>query len=288
MRVASSFATAARQVALMGLVALCAVTDAEIVILSLRLQPGSSNLHFYSEGSIRAPGVIDLSDLSFTAVSSNMDHSGTLNDNIVEDFDLGGDSTDGTEIDIVVFPLPEVCATARGGCDFTDLGVGARTRWRPLRWCCSNDAIDWSLCSRESYGRLIINQTMFSGHARHVNIPQLGDVHKQIDNGTLDQHVSGYYSIVMVNCNEAGRMVLVSGNLIWKSKDGYLPGDLFGVIRFYIFLTVLYLVVLSWHGTNMLKDEGSRVSIQKWIFATILFGLLETLFNCDLLHRMEP
>jgi hypothetical protein len=268
----ASFATLTRQVALIGLilVSLCAVAHAEIKTISFLLKTDSeSSFIQHYEGNILAPGVIDLSRLSF----ANSDLSG--NETGV------ATSGTGTAIDVIAIPLPKHCDfrdTSSLGCPYTDLGVGGRTLDGTVRWCCSNEAIDLGLCSHESYGRLIVNQTTLAGEARYATIP-LSGVSKPIDSGVLKLQVSGDYSVVLFNCNqESGRSVRVSGNIVWKSKHGYLPGDVVDVSRFNIFLVDVYLFVLSWHGMNMCRDKESRKPIQQLILYTILFGLLEQLF----------
>jgi hypothetical protein len=265
----ASFVTQARQVALVGLilVSLCTVAHAEIKTISFLLKVDSeesSFIHHYEE-NIHAPGEIDLSRLSF----ANID----LSDN---DTDV---PTSGTVIDVLAVPLSscDFRDTSSLGCPYTDLGVGGRTLDGTVRWCCSNEAVDLGLCSRESYGRLIVNQTALSGEARYATIPPTG-VSKPIDSGVLKLQVSGVYSVVLFNCNqESGRSVRVSGDIVWKSKHGYLPGDVVDVSRFNIFLVDVYLVVLSWHGMFMCCVKESRKPIQKLILFTILFGLLEQL-----------
>jgi hypothetical protein len=48
------------------------------------------------------------------------------------------------------------------------------------------------------------------------------------------------------NCDEAGRDIFVSGVSVWKSRHGYLPGELFGFMYFYVAATVVYFIMLIW------------------------------------------
>lgn len=282
-----------RMILLFFFVFLRACTLAEIMPFNVLLKPDESTIHYY-EGFIRAPGFIDLSDLTFNADQNNyIDPSNLFTDDSMTDDEYanddsprrrldGGIETDGTAVDILVFLLPEKCAKSRKGCDYTDVGVGGRAADGTLRWCCSNDAIDKGLCARDQaaqYGRIIVDKSKYSGDSRYVNIPSSGDVSKRIKLGKLEQLDKGHYVVVMANCDPSGRPVAVKGNMVWKSKHGYLPGELFGVMWFYIFLTAVYITMILWYGCSMIKNEESRIPIEKWILATIALGLLEAFYQ---------
>ena len=234
----------------------------------------------YTDGYIRGPGYIDLSGLTFTTLISS------YGDDIFGDgkarrrrrLDAGIEQGAST-VDIAVFHLPQHCASSRSGCDWTKLGVGGKLDDGTLRWCCSQDAIDYGLCHENRFGRLIINGFIFSGSHRFVNVPPEGPMSKQIRYGKLEEFESGQYVVVFANCNENGREIKVLGECVWKSKHGYLPGELFGFMYFYAVLTAIYLVLVVWYGYLMHKYEDSRIPIEKWIFMTISMGALEMLFR---------
>jgi len=83
----------------------------------------------------------------------------------------------------------------------------------------------------------------------------------------------------MANCNTEGRTVSVSGWYSWKSKGGYLPGDLFNALYYYIFLVLVYAVLLAWYGISMAVYKEATIPIQKWILVTLFMGLVEMLFK---------
>lgn len=278
-----------------------ALVRAEIQMIDVILAPDDTTIHFY-DGFIRAPGQIDVGSISFVVAANNFGSNlawaddNPSDDEYKDDIDDGGNGggrslsqrsldggieTDGTALDIVVFPLPDSCSSSRKGCDYTDFGVGARTADGTLRWCCTNDAIEMGMCSRdaESAGRLIIDKSKFSGESRFVNFPPTGDVTKKIKHGLISLQDSGHYVVVMANCNRLGRPVQVKGNMVWKSVHGYLPGQLLGIMRFFIFLTLVYLTLTLWYGISMVVNRESRIPIEKWVFFTILLGLIEMSFQ---------
>merc|ERR1712048_176366 len=98
--------------------------------------------------------------------------------------------------------------------------------------------------------------------------------------GQLDEpDFSGKYILVISNCNPHGRNMTVEGNYVWKSKGGYLPGDMFGIMYFLFFLTVVYGVLFTWYSISMKVHQESTIPIQNWILGTISLGLLESFFK---------
>eukprot|EP00978_Attheya_sp_CCMP212_P006408 scaffold14557_cov67-Attheya_sp.AAC.11 len=175
---------------------------------------------------------------------------------------------------------PPRCAKSRNGCDWTKLGVGASDENGNLRWCCSKDAIKLGLCKDRRKGRLIVDPAVFSGERRSLWFPDEGGLTTRVHESLLEVHQSsGNYVLIFANCNDHGRNVLVHGDYAWKSKHGYLPGDMIGALYFFVALTVVYLLVFMWYGISMKCYEDSTIPIQKWMLYTICFGFLETFFN---------
>ena len=137
------------------------------------------------EGFLLAPGYIDLSELQFVAVTpeSSYDPIADLADDD-DVYDTQNEETDGdggnrrqldqqdfymegSALDIAVFHLPESCASSRTGCDWTELGIGARSEdKKELRYCCTEEAKDIGLCSNSQKGRLIMDTNKFQGKVR--------------------------------------------------------------------------------------------------------------------------
>ena len=271
------------------------LAQASILPYDLLLPPTDAFVH-YNDGFIRAPGFIDLGGLKFSAVTSAF--GGTDDDDVGggggdDEFALvpatdpprrrldGGVETEGTAIDIAVFLLPRSCVHSKNGCDWAELGVGKRTDDGSLRWCCSQEAIDLGICDDKDsqYGRLMIDSSKFKGNHRFVTIPAEGPVSKQIRYGKMEEKESGSYVVIYANCNEHGREIWVQGESVWKSKHGYLPGELYGFMFFYTIITLLYFALLLWYGVSMYVNEESRIEIEKWIFLSICLGLLEMIFR---------
>mmetsp|Transcript_2505 Transcript_2505/g.4666 ORF Transcript_2505/g.4666 Transcript_2505/m.4666 type:complete len:595 (+) Transcript_2505:162-1946(+) len=197
-----------------------------------------------------------------------------------------------TFVDIVLFHEPSECANTRLGCDWTELGVGANDGAGNLRWCCSDDAAALGLCrgGPKQEGRLIVDPDKFQGQHRFLGVPRSGDWKRSVKFGMFDlkgdgaQHGdgsgAGKYVLVVSNCNDiSGRNLTVSGDYIWKSTHGYLPGNLFGEMYFFSFLTICYAILLAFYGLKMSIHRDEIIPIQKWVIGTIGIGLLEVFFK---------
>lgn len=183
---------------------------------------------------------------------------------------------------LYILNQPKECANSRSGCDWTKLGIGSSDPKGGVRWCCSNDAIDFGYCAGgdAQYGRLIVNSTLFEGQHRFIDVPATGSLEASVHYAKLEEPtISGKYVLVIANCNDEGRDVFVNGKYIWKSVHGYLPGDLFGEMFFFAFLTAVYLTLALWYGITMKVYEDAAIPIQKWILGAIVLGLLETFFR---------
>ena len=278
--------------------ALVPLTQAGIQQFDLLLPPTDAFVH-YNDGYIRGPGFIDLGGLTFTAVSDVF----TIDDEIYGDDDTGDDimefgdddgsagepprrldggmETAATAVDIAVFSLPRSCVHSKNGCDWAELGVGKRSDDGSLRWCCSREAITLGICDENDtqYGRLMIDGSKFKGNHRFVTVPNEGPMSKQIRYGKMEEKDSGTYVVIYANCDEQGREIYVTGESVWKSKHGYLPGELFGFMFFYTLITLMYFALLVFYGVAMYVNEESRIEIEKWIFLAICLGLLEMIFR---------
>jgi hypothetical protein len=274
--------------------------------------PPSDEVVHFTDGYLIAPGFIDLSALIFTAISESF---GAADDDTVFDDDRGGFyggpphrnrrqrqlavlkkeqqrpqsrqlgggvEIGSSKVDIAVFSLPDSCADTPSGCDWTDLGIGAKTADNTTRWCCSGDDVKKGLCTggHDDYGRLIIKYDKFNGDHRFVEISQTGAVSKTVKYARMEERVTGQYVVLFANCNPSdGREVTVTGETLWKSKHGFLPGKLFEFMYFYIFLVIVYFGLLLWYGISMKLNEASRIPIEKWILTTIVLGLVEHFFR---------
>lgn len=185
-------------------------------------------------------------------------------------------------LDIVFFNIPEKCKTnVWGSCDWSALGVGMRDDRVSggVNYCCSEDAVSDGLCPSNQMGRLIIDPSLFQGQAKSVEVPTESDKEFTLDDALFDVSVSGDYVLILANCDDYGMDVFSLGSMEWKSVKGYLPGEIFGLMFFYVALTIVYLILVLWYYCGMKMYQDAAIPIQKFILATIMLGLLEFFFR---------
>ena len=124
---------------------------------------------------------------------------------------------------------------------------------------------------------MIVDSNLFIGEHRFLNVPATGDFEGHVPLPVMTTKAgSGQYTLLLANCNDFGRDVELGGQLIWKSRGGYLPGDLTDEWHFVIFLTFCYAALFGWYGYSMKSNIESTIGIQKWILCTIFLGLLQS------------
>lgn len=297
---------------LFALISLPCPTVSEFRRFDGPINAASNYIHF-SEGYIVTPGYVDISSLVFASADEGSSPSAYVpedrdwNDNddkydavIEESHDdrvsgnddrnleekIGDDAesdiiSGSTYVDIVLFHEPPECANTRLGCDWTQLGVGADDGVGNLRWCCADDAIGLGLCKggAKQDGRLIVDPDKFNGQHRFLGVPPSGEWSRAVKFGMFDlqeKDGNGKYVMVVANCNDVnGRNLTVSGEYVWKSAHGYLPGNLFGEMYFYFVVAICYLALLAWYVFRYVVYRDAAIPIFKWIIATIGIGFME-------------
>ncbi len=176
---------------------------------------------------------------------------------------------------------PSECTSTRDGCDWTELGIGNRDEFGDRQWCCSEEAVGFGMCTSDHIGRLIIDFNKYKGEHRYMHVS--GDEEASVPSPvmTTQSQGTGQYTLLIANCNDFGSDVQISGEYVYKSKGGFLPGHLFGEWYFTIVETLFYGALFVWYGMKMNKNKDSTIGVQKWILATIFLGLLETFFSVD-------
>ena len=186
-------------------------------------------------------------------------------------------------MDVVLFHEPSDCSRLRTGCDWTKLGIGKSDDFGNVRWCCSDAAASMGLCKGDTseYGRMIIDDSIFKGQRRVIDIPPTGSFTVSIPNPVINvQEQSGKYVLAYGNCNDFGRDVYITGPQEWKSNYGYLQGDLVDLWDFFILLMVVYIALFIWYGVSKRIYKDSSIPIQGYILGTIGLASLEMICRC--------
>jgi len=191
-------------------------------------------------------------------------------------------------VDISLFLIPSKCKLDKYGvCDWVALGVGAYDDEMEggMSYCCSEDTAGRGICNSDHIGQLMINHDVFEGDHRQLVVPSQPLEDFAMDDPFFEVTKSGDYVLVLANCNDDGFGIITLGNMEWKSKGGYLPGDMFGLMFFFGAATAIYLVLMLWYYYGMKMFQQGAVPIQKYILGTIVLGFLATAFQgVDLLY----
>lgn len=216
------------------------------------------------EAFIHGPGYVDLSDISFEALSSEMNRS----------------KKNTTAMDIAVFKLPHHCRK------LSCAGIGLESKFGEPNVCCTQRAIEQKECDASNYGRLIYSDDKFRGVTRTVTVPPQvkGNISPEhLEDPKINLYASGLYVLAFANCNEKeGRVVQMQGGLVWKSEHGYLPGNLFRVYHLLIFLFCCWTALFICYAGSVfykIKKGNEPLRAELWIALTIFAGFLEIMIE---------
>lgn len=254
----------------------------------LSIKPDAKHVHFL-QVHLEAPGYIDLSGLDFSTVDTGHDPNELVAgvEEFLEDEDdllLNADDDwvhpekKTTMLDVAVVYIPDDCSdvkdTASSHCDFTEVGVGRKysEEYGLLEepyWCCTEEEVMMDLCdgSVASYGRMMMNLTVFDGAHRSIEVPPYGEVAQNIAYGKIDEvQQSGKYAVILANCyQEAGREVLMRGNLKVKTS-GASPTQINTAMKSFAKQAVQ--ISQETQDTNSSSSSGYGLTI-----AILVFGL---------------
>ncbi|CAK9000302.1 Transmembrane protein 87B [Durusdinium trenchii] len=85
----------------------------------------------------------------------------------------------------------------------------------------------------------------------------------------------GIYYLAVSYCSEQPSLVTVSGLTRWISPYGYLPGELYGFLPSYFYLSMCYLTTAFVWAYLCSKYWRDLLMVQNWMTAVIAFGLIE-------------
>lgn len=92
---------------------------------------------------------------------------------------------------------------------------------------------------------------------------------------SVDINSTGMYYLYFMYCDPALKGTTISGRTVWKNPDGYLPGKMTPLMKFYGFMSLAYLLLgLGWllRFVQFWKDI---IQLHYHITAVISLGMLE-------------
>ncbi|KDP38899.1 hypothetical protein JCGZ_05056 [Jatropha curcas] len=140
--------------------------------------------------------------------------------------------------------------------------------------CCTPDLAKLEGCKQGEVIRIpsatdinwpIVLNVQFSGNYLNTNI--------------RDQYVNitktGMYNLFFIACDPQLKGLIMSGKTVWKNPDGYLPGRMAPLMKFYVFMSLAYLLLSVIWFTQYMRFWRDILQLQHCITAVIALGLFE-------------
>lgn len=193
------------------------------------------------------------------------------------------DATSYIRFENITFRRTKAAAKARGSlpvhiiifeaADRNDIGGSAYGGQRAI--CCTPDLAKMGVCKQ---GEIIRRPS-----ATDINWPVILDVHfkgKYITTTGLDSKKvsitkTGMYNLFFVACHPKLKDVVMSGKTIWKNPDGYLPGRMAPLKKFYVFMALAYVCLSIIWFFQYVRFWDDILQLQHCITAVIALGLFE-------------
>lgn len=86
------------------------------------------------------------------------------------------------------------------------------------------------------------------------------------------------YNLFFISCDPKLKGMKVSGRTVWKNPDGYLPGRMSPLMKFYAIMTVAYILLTAIWCLQYVRHRQDVLPLQYCITGVIALGLLEMIF----------
>ncbi|KAL7227845.1 hypothetical protein ACSBR1_022677 [Camellia fascicularis] len=107
----------------------------------------------------------------------------------------------------------------------------------------------------------------------------------QMDDTVVYITKTGMYDLFFISCDPKLKGLTMNGKTLWKNPDGYLPGRMTPLMKFYVIMSVAYaLLSLIWFSQYM-RFWKDTLQLQHCITVVIALGLFEiTLWYFEYAH----
>jgi hypothetical protein len=244
--------------------------------INRELDPDDTERFLYSVSqTIQAPGTVDLSQLVFSNMNRNPYYYPQTTDdayNVNENNNGNGeDRFSETTVEVALLYCGSATTQNSGEnsiCDLQQLGIGKYSEDDATHYrCCTADAVNAGLCAEE--GRLVVDDTVFSGQWFEVVSGNNNDGAYTIDDPIRTVKQSGVYMVVLANCNQYGIPILTKGQLRFRSRYGYLPASDWKVSWAAHALTFMTAGTLAWLCRQNVRRSIDTVQVSAVGMATV-------------------
>ncbi|OMO92067.1 Transmembrane receptor, eukaryota [Corchorus olitorius] len=96
-----------------------------------------------------------------------------------------------------------------------------------------------------------------------------------MDNAEVPITKTGMYNLFFIACDPKLKGTVMSGKTVWKNPDGYLPGRMAPLLKFYVYMAVAYLLLSAIWFSQYMRFWKDILQLQHCITAVIGLGLFE-------------
>ncbi|KAJ4966651.1 hypothetical protein NE237_018500 [Protea cynaroides] len=97
----------------------------------------------------------------------------------------------------------------------------------------------------------------------------------QLDSKEVYITKTGMYNLFFISCDPSLKELVISGKTLWKNPDGYLPGRMSPLMKFYQFMSVAYLILSVIWVSQYVRFWKDVLQLQNYISIVIVLGLFE-------------
>ncbi|KAL6514675.1 hypothetical protein OROGR_020254 [Orobanche gracilis] len=98
------------------------------------------------------------------------------------------------------------------------------------------------------------------------------------NNKEVDIKRTGMYNLFFITCDPELKDMRVTGRTVWKNPNGYLPGRMSPLMKFYIVMSIAYAVLCAIWVFQYARHWDDVLLLQHCITSVIALGLLEMTF----------
>ncbi|XVF45732.1 hypothetical protein PTKIN_Ptkin02bG0230100 [Pterospermum kingtungense] len=96
-----------------------------------------------------------------------------------------------------------------------------------------------------------------------------------MDNAEVPITKTGMYNLFFIACDPKLGGTVMSGKTVWKNPDGYLPGRMAPLMKFYVYMSIAYLILSAIWFSQYMRFWKDVLQLQHCITVVIGLGLFE-------------
>jgi hypothetical protein len=243
--------------------------------INRELDPDDTERFLFSVSqAIQAPGTIDLSQLVFSNMNRNPYYYSQATDdayNVNENNNEEDYRSSETSVEVALLYCGSAVTQSSGAdsiCNLQQLGIGKYSEEDGTNYrCCTADAINAGVCAEK--GRLVVDDTVFSGQWFDIVSTSNNDNTYTINNPIRYVKQSGVYTVVLANCNQDGIPILTKGDLRFRSRYGYLPNSDWKVSWIAHVFTFTTASILAWFCRQNVRRSIVTIQISAIAMASV-------------------